>query len=47
VQIANEFLPKNSLIVYTEGRKQPRQDYRSDGRGSYQDIPLVVLIDED
>ncbi len=46
VQIANEFLPKNSLIVYTEGRKQPRQDYRSDGRGSYQDIPLVVLIDE-
>ena len=46
VQIANEFLPKNRLIVYTEGRKSPRQDYRSDGRGSYQQIPLVVLIDE-
>ena len=44
VQIANEFLPKNRLIVYTEGRKSQRQEYRSDGRGSYQRIPLVVLI---
>ena len=46
VQMANEFLPKNKLIVYTEGRKSPRQDYMSDGRGSYQRIPLVVLINE-
>ena len=46
VQMANEFLPKNRLIVYTEGRKSPRQDYKSDGRGSYQHIPLVVLINE-
>ena len=46
VQIANEFLPRNCLIVYTQGRKSPRQEYRSDGRGSYQKIPLVVLIDE-
>ena len=46
VQIANEFLPKNRLIVYTQGRKSPRQEYRSDGRGSYQQLPLVVLIDE-
>lgn len=46
VQIANEFLPKNKLIVYTEGRKSKRQDYRSDGHGSYQHIPLIILIDE-
>ena len=46
VQMANQFLPKGRLIVYTEGRKSPRQEYRSDGRGSYQQIPLVVLIDE-
>ncbi|MBR6190039.1 MAG: PDZ domain-containing protein [Prevotella sp.] len=46
VQIANEFLPRHKLIVYTEGRNSPREDYRSDGRGSYQRIPLVVLIDE-
>ena len=46
VQIANEFLPKNKLIVYTEGRRSPRQEYRSDGHGSYQHIPLVVLLNE-
>lgn len=46
VQMANEFLPKNRLIVYTEGRKVPRSEYRSDGRGSYQNIPLIVLVDE-
>lgn len=46
VQMANEFLQKNKLIVYTEGRKSPRHEYRSDGKGSYQHIPLVVLIDE-
>lgn len=46
VQIINEFLPKDKLIVYTKGRKSPRQDYRSDGKGSYQNMPLVVLINE-
>ena len=46
VQIANEFLSKGQLIVYTEGRSFPRQEYRADGRGSYQRIPLVVLVDE-
>lgn len=46
VQIANEFLAKGQLIVYTEGRRYPRQEYRADGRGSYQQIPLVILVDE-
>ena len=46
VQIANEFLPKDRLIVYTQGRKSPRQEYRSDGRGTYQQLPLIILIDE-
>lgn len=46
VQMANEFLPAKSLIVYTEGRKSPRKDYRADGRGSYMHIPLVVLVNE-
>ena len=46
VQIANEFLSKGQLIVYTQGRSFPRQDYRADGRGSYQRLPLVVLVDE-
>lgn len=46
VQMANEFLPKKRLIVYTQGRRSPRHDYRSDGRGSYTTIPLCVLINE-
>lgn len=46
VQMINEFLPEDRLIVYTEGRKEPRHDYTTDGRGSYKDIPLVILINE-
>lgn len=46
VQMANEFLPKNRLIVYTQGRKSPRAEYRSNGKGSYQHIPMVVIINE-
>lgn len=46
VQIINEFLPKNKLIVYTKGRKMPREEFRSDGRGTFQTMPLVVLIND-
>lgn len=44
--IANEFLTSNKLIVYTEGQKSPRRDYRSIRGGSFTEGPLVVLIDE-
>ena len=46
VQMVNEFLPKGKLIVYTEGRKAPREDYFSNGTGSSQEIPVIVLVDE-
>ena len=46
IQIANEFLPKDRLIVYTLGRKSPREEYNSDGSGTYQSMPLVILVDE-
>jgi carboxyl-terminal processing protease len=45
-KIANEFLPRNRIIVYTEGRRSPKMVYASDGHGTYQRMPLVVLIDE-
>ena len=45
-QIANEFLPANRMIVYMEGKHTKREELKSDGHGSYQRIPLVVLIDE-
>ena len=46
IQMVNEFLPKNNLIVYTQGRKSPRENYHSNGTGSSQKMPLIVLTDE-
>ena len=46
VQMVNEFLPKGQLIVYTEGRKASRENYFSNGTGSSQEIPVIVLVDE-
>ncbi len=46
IKMVNEFLPKGKLIVYTEGRKSPREDFCSNGLGSYQKLPIVVLVDE-
>lgn len=45
-KIANEFLPHGTLIVYTKGRAQPREDYKADGDGKLQKLPLSVLINE-
>ena len=45
VEIADEFLPKGSLIVYTEGRNRPRNYMKARRRGMLEDIPVVVLID--
>ena len=46
IQMANEFLDEDQLIVYTEGSKVKREDYRSNGLGSFKHLPLVVLVDE-
>lgn len=46
IQMINEFLHANQLIVYTEGRKYPREEYRADGRGNCKQADVVVLIDE-
>ena len=47
-QMVNEFLGKNSLIVYTEGKGvgTNRNEFRSDGRGILVNEPVVVLINE-
>lgn len=44
--LLNEFLPKNRLMLYVEGKSYPRQESFSDGRGSFKDMPIVVLMDE-
>lgn len=46
IKMINEFLPKDQLIVYTEGKAFPRNEVHSNGTGSFQQCPLVVLTDE-
>lgn len=46
IQMINELLPNKRLIVYTQGRKSPRENYTSNGTGSSQKMPLIVLVDE-
>jgi carboxyl-terminal processing protease len=46
IQIANQFLKEGQLIVYTEGRTQPRSEAKATGKGEFETGGLVVLIDE-
>src|SRR5574344_2441440 len=46
VQIANEFLHRNDLIVYTKGRNTQKQEYRAQGDGKLLDGKVIVLINE-
>ncbi len=46
VGLANEFLEKDEMIVYTEGRRSPRNDFRALGSGNFRNGRLVVLVDE-
>ena len=45
IKMANEFLSKGDLIVYSEGRSYPRFDAVATGSGRFQRDSLVVLID--
>jgi carboxyl-terminal processing protease len=44
--MANEFLERGQLIVYTKGRISPRHNYTANGRGNWRSGRLVVMIDE-
>ena len=46
IQIADQFLKKGELIVYTKGRAQPRSEAKATGKGEFETGELVVLIDE-
>jgi carboxyl-terminal processing protease len=46
VDIADEFLMDGLQIVYTEGRANPKKVYKATSRGSFENNPLVILIDE-
>lgn len=46
VNISNEFLREGDLIVYTEGRRSPRTEYKAKGDGAFTEGRIVVLVDE-
>lgn len=46
IYLAQEILPEGEMIVYTEGRKFPREEIHSEGKGRLQDVELVILINE-
>ena len=46
IEMADEFLPDKKLVVYTQGRKAPREDTYSTAEGRFEQGRLVVMVDE-
>lgn len=46
ISVAGEFLEKDALIVYTEGRSTPISRFSAEGGGLFRKGRLVVLVDE-
>lgn len=46
IKMINEFLEKDELIVYTEGRSYAREDAIANGKGMFKNIPVCMLINE-
>ena len=44
--LADEFLSDDKLIVYSEGRAQPRSDLKAGRKGAWEKGRLVILTDE-
>ena len=46
LEMANQFLDKGDIIVYTEGAHSAKTIERANGHGVFSSAPLVVLVDE-
>jgi carboxyl-terminal processing protease len=46
IELADEFLDRSNLIVYTEGLHTPRQEHSATSRGGFEKGKLAVLIDD-
>jgi len=45
VKVAEKFLPRNQLVVSTEGRDtKQRSEYKANGRDKHTHLPMVVLV---
>ncbi len=45
-EIVDEFLENKKLVVYTQGKKQPRMDLEATSTGQFEKGSLVILVDE-
>ncbi len=46
IDLADEFLPGNSLVVYTEGINNPKRDYKATTQGAFEEGKLIILVNE-
>ncbi len=46
IEMADEFLTKNKLIVYTQGLNQPKSVAEATAKGNFENGKLIVLVDE-
>ena len=46
IKMVSEFLDNGELVVYTEGRTQPKRSFNAEKKGSYLGKKVVVLVDE-
>ena len=46
IDLSDEFLPSGELIVYTEGMRSPRMDFKATSKGGFEKGKLIVMINE-
>lgn len=46
VDLVDQFLPKDRLVVYMEGKAQGREEFHTTGKGLFTEGRMVVMIDE-
>jgi len=46
VELSDQFLPADKLIVYTEGMRSPKQEFRSTATGDLLNGRVIVMINE-
>ncbi|MCX6229663.1 MAG: S41 family peptidase [Bacteroidia bacterium] len=46
ISMVNEFLDMGELVVYTEGRTQPKRSFNAEKKGAFFGKKVIVLVDE-
>lgn len=46
IAVCDEFLENNKLVVYTEGKSQPRRDSYATNLGELEEVNVVIIIDQ-